>query len=265
MTTKRPLTPDEVIEILRSMKDQEAILIGGQSLNLLAQYYLARRASLAQYQPYVSKDVDFLAHDDAAAHALADHWSGYVMKPAPWDATPTVAIAHFSLNEEEVEVDFLNHVLSVARDEQVLWRRAITITFPLDENEELDIRLLHPIDCLASRILNLEEPLERDDEQSLRQARAAMEVAISFIDEKLDEGDWREVVRSLKLLHQLILQKAVVGRHFKKHGIDLLKILRAFRDDGRIDERFREMRIAVWIRQIEQKRAARTKRLKPAD
>lgn len=259
MTRTRPLTPEEVIEILRTIEGHEAILIGGQSLNVLALFYLKRRPSLKRYEPYASEDIDFLTGDDAAAHALADRWSGAVRKPDPADPTPNLAVAQFALNGEEVEVDFLNHVLGFATRE-ALWRRAITIAVPLADTIEVNIRLLHPIDCLASRILNLEEPLCRADEQSLRQAQAALEVAIAFIDEKLSDNDLREGYRSLRQLHRLILQKGIAGRHLDRHGIDLLETLAAFRSDARLDVRFRRNQIESWIQQIEDKRRARQRR-----
>jgi hypothetical protein len=136
----------------------------------------------------------------------------------------------------------------------------MTLTVPLSDDVALDIRLLHPVDCLSSRILNLEEPLLRSDEQSLRQARAALEVVIAFIDEKLEEGDMREAYRSLSLVRRFTLSHGISGCHFKTHGIDLIEVLRIFLEDPRLDERFRRHQILNWIEQIEEKRRSRTER-----
>src|SRR3546814_11263043 len=84
----------------------------------------------------------------------------------------------------------MRFVLGVDADR--IWKRALTFSILSAVNEtRFEIRLLHPVDCLASRIVNLDQ-LQRSDDTYLRQAFAAVEIARRFIDELLHHGNHRE-------------------------------------------------------------------------
>ena len=66
----------DISRVLESVPDDnDAILIGGQALNIWAEYYARQDPSLNTYSPFFSHDIDFLGDRDTAA-AMHEIWKG---------------------------------------------------------------------------------------------------------------------------------------------------------------------------------------------
>lgn len=91
-----------------------AFLVGGQALNLWAEYY-ASAPELALYGPYTSKDIDYFGQREAA-RKLARQLNGRLRIPRMDDDTPETAQVVATINGAEIQIDFLGHVLGVRRD-----------------------------------------------------------------------------------------------------------------------------------------------------
>lgn len=251
--TNGHLPPRAVIDIAKILGDDErAFVVGGQALNLWAEYYSQRAAELLEFRPYTSKDIDYFGQR-AVAEKLAAGLGGSIDVPSPDDTTFQTAIVHATVQGIDIDIDFLSHVKGVQRG---LEAGVVDLILPYvheGAEAELAIRLMHPLHCLQSRVANVID-LGRNDGTSLRQLAAAPIVLREFIVESLDDGEEREAIDILRALFEY-LKSDINGR--KAHRVlryDPIDILRHFVDDGRLDTRWRERSLTNMIAQLEGKR-----------
>jgi hypothetical protein len=157
------LPPRAVIGIAKILADDErAFVVGGQALNLWAEYYSGRAAELIAFRPFTSKDIDYFGQR-AVAEKLAAGLGGTIEVPAPHDTTFQTAIVHATVEGIDIDIDFLSHMKGVQRG---LEAGVADLIIPYDhegEDAELAIRLMHPLHCLQSRIANIIELKRSDD------------------------------------------------------------------------------------------------------
>lgn len=244
----RHLTAEEVGRILEIVQSTDAIVVGGQSVNLWAQHYAGRRAGFPDNGPYTSKDVDFFRNARAAV-ALADALGGTLMLPKPEDATPNAAVVIGMLADRKIEVDFMTLVLGV--DEKSITTKYVTLGgMNAVTGSTFKVLLLHPLDCLRSRFANI-NTLHREDELSLRQAQTAIAIVKHFIDDLLEMELTGEAQRALRDLCYVTRDGFIRGDVAFRHDIDPLPVLRAFLEDPRLDERWRTRYLAKAVARLE--------------
>jgi hypothetical protein len=206
---------------------------------------------LDDFGSFASKDLDYFGDSDVAKK-LAMNLGGKLHLPVRDETHFHPAIVNAKVDGINVDIDFLTHVLGVGRD---LQGDVVELVFPVGEKEEVAIRLMHPLHCFQSRIANILK-LGRSDENSRRQAEAAPIVVREYISEALSEGDQRAATDTLKALFKY-LRSDIYGRDAHKVlPRDPLEILRHFRDDVRLDQRFRERSLTNMIEKLEKKRGA---------
>ena len=167
-----------------------------------------------------------------------------------------------TLEGQPVEIDFIGHVKGV--DDDMLTRQAVelrmTVRLPQGRTGELVVPIMHPLHCLQSRLANVAD-LERKDQLARNQLEASPIVLRAYLDELLGEGKHKHVTGVLQSLHDY-LKRDVTGRKAHLHmANDPAAILDAFRDDERLDRRWREKTLASMVRAIQSKRAAALARL----
>jgi hypothetical protein len=233
-----------------------AFVIGGQALNLWAEFYSAAD-ELALYRPYTSKDLDYFGGREAA-EKLAVCLGGRVLYPDMDNQTPQTAIVLAQLDGHEIEIDFLGHVLGVRP--KALQDEVVELIVPYrhdgeTEERQVAIPIMHPLHCLQSRITNI-IVLGRGDDTAARQAEAAPVVLREYISQALDQGDHQEATRTLQGLFAF-LSRDPNGRKAHLHvKRDPITLLRQFAEDHRIDERYREKILGNAVRKIQQQRTA---------
>lgn len=236
------------------MLEDGAFVIGGQALNLWAEYYSAAD-ELALYRPYTSKDIDYFG-GRAAAEKLAASLGGKVLYPDLDNHTPQTAIVQARVDGQDIEIDFLGHVLGVRP--KALQDGVAEIVIPYrfaNGGGEVAIPIMHPLHCLQSRIANI-IVLHRRDDTARRQAEAAPVVLREYIAQALDQGEHREATRTLQGLFDF-LSRDKTGRKAHLHvNRDPIEVLRHFADDVRVDARYRRRILTPAVRRIEQQRTA---------
>jgi hypothetical protein len=250
------LTTEQVERILEIVEDADAVVVGGQSLNLWVRHYGADRPEFAGQGPFTSKDLDFYRNEAAAvklADALVD---GEVLRPGPEDATPNAAVVVGMLGDRSIEVDFMNTVLGV--DERSIQNNFVTLSGTTSSGKNIHIMLLHPIDTLRSRLANV-NVLGRNDDHSVRQARAAIKVSRFFIDDLLRYGDTKRAQSMLHDMQYVTREHCMRRPAFEKHGLDTLPVMRAFLADERLDERWRTKVLAHSVERLEAARLSLSK------
>lgn len=233
-------------------EDQDTFIVGGQALNIWAEYYARSADELNAYRPFTSKDIDYFGYR-AAAERLAARIGGEAIFPDPDNTTFQTAIVRGVIGDVEVEIDFLSHVQGVRHG---LENGVVDISVPCTRDGvegAIDIRLMHPLHCLQSRVTNIVK-LERRDDTARRQAEAAPIVLREFISETLADGDQRAAIDILAGLFAW-LRSQPEGRVAHTHlATDPLDIMRHFLKDGRLDPRYREFQLTGMIRKLEKKR-----------
>ncbi|WP_454887777.1 hypothetical protein [Sphingomonas oryzagri] len=229
-------------------------MIGGQALNLWAEYYSAAD-ELALYRPYTSKDIDYFGQT-AAAEKLANALGGKVRFPDMDNATPQTAIVQATVGGQDIEIDFLGHVLGVRP--KALLDNVVEIVVQVrsgTETGELAIPVMAPLHCLQSRLANL-IVLGRPDDTAARQAEAAPIIVREYVSELLASGDHREATRTLQGLFAYLSRDPTGKRAHTRVNRDPLDVLRHFASDERIDARYRELILTPAIMRIESQRSA---------
>lgn len=113
--TGTPLPLRAVLDIAKVLQgDERAFVVGGQALNLWAEYYALRATELLELRPYTSKDIDYFGQKDVAAK-LAAGLGDTLKVPDANDTTFQTALVEATIEGVEIGIDFLSHVKSLTR------------------------------------------------------------------------------------------------------------------------------------------------------
>ena len=158
------LTEEEVLCLIDIVEEFDPVVVGGQAVNLWVQFFRGGRPGFLGDRAFTSKDIDFYRNQEAAER-LADELGGQVFVPRPGDATPNAAVVVGKLGERTITVDFMATVLGVEGRRVTNNQVMIEARSPLT-NRPIRILLLHPLDCLRSRLANI-NTLKRHDAHSV--------------------------------------------------------------------------------------------------
>ncbi len=222
-------------------------------MNVWAEFFSAA-PELDYYRPYTSKDIDYFGQAQAA-EKLAQALGGTLSLPEIDDHTPSTALVKATVDGVELEIDFLNNVSGVKHEE--LERKAAEVLVPnlAAPGGFVEIPVMHPLHCLESRIVNLIKHGRKDD-TAIRQAEAAPVVLREFVNRLLSNGEQRHGLRTLKGLYQFLRQHPEGKRAHKYVKRDPLEVLQHFRDDQRLDERYRDKTLIPMIEDVRHNRSA---------
>jgi hypothetical protein len=208
-----PLSPEEVQKIL-SICSPRGLLVGGQALAFWADHLQVERPE--NLVSGVTADADFIG-DSALAKELARRLGWQIWIPALDDSTPqTGKVTHRTKSGEVKQVNFLSGVVGLTSKD--LARRAIELEIP----EIGQLRVIHPIDVLDSRIQNLHSLPDKRNDAGIAQARLAVDVVRAFIRQEVAARDERAGLKLLERVAAIASDIAAV-RVFLLFGIDPLK------------------------------------------
>jgi hypothetical protein len=250
----------DVIEIASKFAaDESAFIIGGQATNLWAWLYEDKEPDLKLRGPLTSEDIDCFGSQEAASR-IAAALGGRLLLPKIDDATPSTALVITTINGKKLTIDFLGSVLGIQARELRRGVSVVEIAGELDgAPTTVAIKVLHPVLCLKSRIINMLHPaLRRRDQVARTQAEAALTIVRRYIHEALDEEDgFAEARECFATLYWYLRSNEYVKVADVELGIDVLGIIKAFADDERIDSRYRQFQLKSMVANIERRRAKR--------
>lgn len=207
-----PLSPDEVKEILATCSPR-GLLVGGQALAFWADHL--RVPLPADLASGVTADADFIG-DSKLAENLGKHLGWKTWIPTLDDATPqTGKVTHRLPGGRVKQVDFLSGVIGLATKD--ITRRAIEMEIPGIGN----LRVIHPLDVLDSRIQNLHLLAEKRTPAGLAQARLSIAVARAFVREEIAIRGERTALKLLERIADIAMETAAVRVHLL-YGIEPL-------------------------------------------
>lgn len=253
------LSEEEVAQVLALVHESDAVVVGGQSLAIWSRHYSSKNPEIQATYSMTSEDVDFFASREAAKAFAAKLGNAKIYIPQMDDNTPNAAVVVGLIGEREIRVDFMHSILGV--DPKSIANNFITLSGSRsDTGEEIEILLLHPLDCLRSRLSNIND-LKRRDLHSLSSAKAAMLVLAAFIDNLLEEVEWIKQAQScLKDLHFVIRDMCLGKIANTEFQIDPTWILKKFVADERLDHRWRSFQLESSIKRLEVKAMGLLKR-----
>lgn len=175
--SREAVTPEGIVEILLSTS-RDHILVGGQALAYWVRVYdIALPARLAA----ISHDVDFLTTSSADIQGVkryARALGGKTLMPSKHALTSLVGQAYLELSEDEhINVDVIWRLIGV--DAARVEKRAVTVTM-----DTVHFRVMSPLDVLRSRLHNLHELPDKQNEKGEMQLRLAIDVSRAFVREE---------------------------------------------------------------------------------
>jgi hypothetical protein len=125
-------------------------------------------------------------------------------------------------------------------------QRAVEVEFPTANFGTISMRIMHPIDCIRSRVCNVSQDggLGRESGHALRQLRASIAFTRAFLDDQLEQGDGSSTdLREVTDCNEALLMFCYFNRHAKavylRHGIDPLDAITL---DPRLPAKFLSIR-----------------------
>lgn len=200
------LSTAEVRAILKTCSP-DALLVGGQALAFWADFLAV--ALPPTLSSGISSDADFIG-DAALARKLARalRWNEWV--PSIDDATPhTAKVMKRAAGGGVKQVDFLSGVAGLNTLD--LERHAVEVEIP----EIGRLRVIHPIDVLASRIKNLHLLAEKRTKTGVAQAMLAVDVARAFIRRTIAVQGERAALELLERVVTMTAETAALRVHLK--------------------------------------------------
>jgi len=153
----------------------EDILIGGQALALWIEHY---EIAVPEGVAAVSRDIDFLtdspnSRESVERYAVA--LRGKTFFPSRRAMTSLVGQAFLLLPDDEyINVDVLWRLVGLTAEQ--VRSRAVTA-----ERADVSFRVMHELHVLHSRLINLHELKEKQNEKGQMQLRLAIDVAREFL------------------------------------------------------------------------------------
>jgi hypothetical protein len=254
--TESAPTYDEIVQLLEAVGRDEAVVVGGQAMMLWAQHLIDRHPEL-NFLLAASFDVDFYGNLAAAERLAAVLGKSRLSTPKMDDNTVNAAVVRGLLNDvRPIHIDFMRALEGV--EDASIRENAVMLEGADPRNgQAIAIRVLHPLDCLRSRLANI-NVLRRTSTLSVMSAKAAVLIVQAFVEELLDAGAGKEAQRVLMDL-EFIARDAYPTLAFKEFGIDPADAMRPFTKDERLDDRWRAKTFCRALSRLEAKAASRRK------
>lgn len=227
------LSIDETIEILRpALPDDSLVLVGGQAINYWLATYRDREPALSSLAGVTSSDVDFLGSRESV-EKIAAAINGSVKHEGP--RVPTLAVVRFKdKNGQERIIDFLRSVHGL--DEKRIRQTAVAVELRDAHGQPtgLELKIMHPVLCLESRVHNVHGLEKYRTPRGLAQLAAAVGCVRAYIVQCCDRNASRDAHKAIEVIEELACSDA--GRGVRvAYGVDPLE---AIPNDSRLGEAF---------------------------
>jgi hypothetical protein len=217
------MPPDLVARVLASA-GEDVILVGGQALAFWMERFGVRDPS---GRPAVSRDVDFVMPrptSGAPLHRFARAIRGVAHIQPEHSITALIGSAVAPAGEDRVyNVDLLHAVIGLERE--ALAENAMTVT----TRDGIRFRVMHPLDLLQSRNINLHKLRDKQDALGQLQFRLAIEVARAQLELDIDAcADERAVFDAIAPVDEYSAEYAA-RKNAERYGIHLADAIPAWR------------------------------------
>jgi len=255
-------TPEQLRPLFEALSSTQAVVVGGQAINLWSQAYEKDEEPWKSLRPFTSRDLDVLGGTNDL-HDCARRLKARVLYPEPGQTTINAGKLIAQLAGQEVEADFLTEVKGL--NNQEVRQTAKTISW-----QGLSLRVLHPILCVESKTASLmrlpQDVVGRQDKKHLALALAN---AREFLAEQTANTSthsnllrWAQRLRSLAndqvgleaaLLHGIDYRAAIPAERWRQAAGCLADFVAQELGPWRaeVQEKVEDLRqLEVWLRQL---------------
>jgi hypothetical protein len=234
------LSESECLDIIKATESDNLLVVGGQSIFIWAEMYSSKNEWLANNIP-TSGDIDFMKNDTATIN-LASHYQVPIVKPKGDDNTVSDARVNVPINGRHVIVDFMRSVYGVPEKE--LEKRAVVLDLGVSAGggKTVSFRIMHPFDCVVSRLSNMNGPIRRVNAHSKTQTEASMHIFKCHLDSLIEDGKQNEACKYLQAFEYVIKNNHIGKNSHRLFGktVTPIALLESFRDDERLHPMWRE-------------------------
>lgn len=253
------MTEAEVFEIIHATQVNDLLLVGGQSISFWRNVYAGQSAWLSE-NPVASEDIDFLRNRTAAAN-LSDKYDVDIRIASVDDNSPSDGQLLIPMNNRSVIVDFLRSVHGVADKE--LTKRAVLVEMGNPaQGASLAFRVMHPFDCLVSRLSNVNGPLRRINNHSRMQTEASVHILKCHLDALIADGKQNEACKYMQALEYVIKNNHIGKNSHRLFGqtVDPIALLESYVGDDRLHPKWREKTLGPIIERLTDQRERKINR-----
>lgn len=198
MPDRRPLGIPDLIKLLdESQETRNAILVGGQALNVYACIYDNQAEN-----SLVTEDIDFCGEREVA-FAASKSWHGEINAAKIDDHTPNIATVVVKIDGEKHTIDFMKHIQGIEMVELRAWARTV-------ELDNQTFRVMHPVHVLQSQLENIYGVLNRRirGEGTVTRIKLAIRIVRGAIYRMLDDHDQHSALKSAERVHDIAISQS---------------------------------------------------------
>jgi hypothetical protein len=192
------LTPEDLKDVLSRLQEAglDAILVGGQAVNLWAYHYSADNPDLLAWIPFSSEDLDFFG---GRVEVMLCHevLGGQVALNKDFDPSPNAGVVLVNRSDRQLRIDVLASVYGLNDSE--ISNTAKTFV-GLDKLSGVSVKVLHPVLCLEGKLRCL-RGLPQNGRQDLKHVQISLLVVKQVLKETCQDTDPRP---GLKMLERIL-------------------------------------------------------------
>lgn len=225
------LQPKDASDLIGLTHTGKTILVGGQAVAFWSGYFQVRPRIDA-----LTRDIDFIGTKAEAARAARDLPYRYELRIAGFDDPPpntAVLLVEMKGYREPIRIDYLTGVIGTGT--AAVARSAVTITLAGHQ-----LKVIHPIELLRSKIWNLHHLAEKRTPEGAEQARLSIEIVAAYLKEPAHSR--RDILRAIEAVGRFAASAPAldVRRKFRLDCLDAVPA--AIREDQRLSKEFRDTR-----------------------
>jgi hypothetical protein len=192
----RIFTPENLISLFQAIDREELdlILVGGQAINIWANYYASRVPGLTEYLPFSSEDLDFYG-GKVEAIACQKILGGTINLNRDFDPSPNTGVLILPTEDRPLRVDFLGSVFGIGDIE--LSQSAIVFEGQ-QQLAGVRVKILNPMLCLEGK-LKAAIGLPQEGRQDLKH----LQMSLLFVKEYIKDTIIADVRQGLKLIERI--------------------------------------------------------------
>lgn len=247
------MSEDEVFEIIQATQVDDLLVVGGQSIAFWRSAY-SHQSNWLRENLVASEDIDFF-RNRTAANNLSSKYNVSVKYVKDDDNSPSDGQLLLPMNNRIVVVDFMRSIYGISDKE--LEKRAVVVQANHTRHGiSFVFKVMHPFDCLVSRLSNVNGPLRRISEHSRSQTEASLHILKCHLDVLITDGKHREAYKYLQALEYVVKNNHIGKNSHKLFGrtVDPIALLESFMDDRRLDYRWRERILSSIIVRLKDRR-----------
>ena len=238
------LRPRDTARLIKQTHSEKTVLVGGQAVAFWAAYF-GIKSELA----ILTSDIDYIGTAAEARRASARLDVEHRLKIATLDdVTPNTAVITAALKgyPEPVLIDYLAEIVGL--DSKQIQQTAVTADL-----DGVQLRVLHPILLLHSKIWNLHRLESKRTVEGFEQARLAIRIVAALIRSRIKAAATRrEILRIVEAVGKFSATHPAIKAH-AEWGLDCLAAIPA--DAGNfLSADFREKRWPQIVKRVLSKR-----------